>query len=105
MSSKQPLTFPGMPTLAEWEDRIILNADYFTVCRRLGPGRVARNEFQNKKRAKAFKQALAFHASQLAMEPDRSKMRLLVYAVTEAGRQVCIPEQQFNHYLELMKGT
>lgn len=70
-------------------------ASLFTVARKLGPGQVQRAEFIN------LADALRFRAALLAAEPDRSRMRLLVYAVTVEGRSVCIAEGDFARCLAL----
>lgn len=86
-------TFPV--SVKQFEDAVVTAASLFTVARRLGPGQAARAEFST------LADALAFRAGLLAAEPDRSKMRLLVYAVTAEGRSVCIAESDFARCLKL----
>ena len=86
-------TFPA--TLKDFEDTVVTNACAFTVARKLGPGQVARAEFTR------LADALHFRAALLAAQPDRSKMRLLVYAVTAEGRSVCIAEHDFGRFIKL----
>lgn len=86
-------TFPA--SLSEFEDAVVKAASLFTVARRLGVGQATRTEFAT------LADALAFRAALLASEPDRSKMRLLVYAVTAEGRSVCIAESDFARCLKL----
>ena len=87
----------ALPTsLKEFEDGVIASACTFSVCRYHGwPKQTETTEFPS------LKAALWFFAELRAAEPDRSKMRLLLYAVTAEGRSVCIAEGDFARCLKI----
>ena len=72
----------------EWEDRAFLDAVYFTTFR-LHSGRHKRDT----RRFDTFKQAI---------DDARPDPRALVYAVTAAGRQVCLDRAKWDHYSDLL---
>jgi hypothetical protein len=78
----------------EWEQRVFLNAAYFRVHRFLSQGEHESTQTED------FVEAL-----RLAGHEMLRKRRALIYAVTESGRYVCLPQKQWRHLYELWNAT
>jgi hypothetical protein len=74
-------------SLEDWEDRVFINAEHFTVCRKVeGKGGVETKRFAR------FEQA----QGEAGDDP-----RALVYVVTASGRSVCLIRARWDHYRKL----
>jgi len=76
-------------TREEWETRVFLNAAYFRVHRFL-KGQHESTTVQS------FVEAL-----RVAGHEIRCNRRVLIYAVTDSGRYVCLPQKQWRYLYEL----
>jgi hypothetical protein len=77
-------------TLEQWDDRVFQNAAVFRIHRFNKENK--RDEFETP----SFKVAMVAAHSEI-----KAGYRVLVYAVDESGRFICLPQDRWNHYAEL----
>jgi len=92
----QPLTLSSFEkefgdNLDEWEDQVFKDAVKFRLHRFKEGGAIDRAEVQD------FEQALALAGVELRTPGHR----VLIYAVTEPGRFVCLERKRWAHFLDL----
>ena len=76
-------------TREEWETRVFLNAEYFRVHR-----------FLQGQHESAIVQDFV-EALRVAGHEIKRNRRVLIYAVTQSGRYVCLPPKEWRHLYEL----
>jgi hypothetical protein len=77
-------------TREEWEERVILNAVTFRVHRYIDGGGHDSMEIKD------YEEALKLVGREMG-----SGKRLLLYAITESGRYVVVPQNKYRYYYEL----
>lgn len=95
-NQEPPAHNPPLENRKQWEAKVFSGASYFTVSRRIGPGKFNTQEFRQLPDA--------MRAAVVAEKID-GKWRFfhdpkaMLYAVTAEGRSFCIPPKEWLSYL------